>query len=245
MLFPRFERTTRRTLSVDEMLPMNDSVETMTLNTLVLPRPQRTRAASKHRSSRPVTPSTTRDTVDSYQSDPQLVAACLDGDQGAWNELVARYQWLIYSVPRRYGLARLDAEDVMQNVFLIVYRRLNTLRDEVRLAAWLVRIAHRETMHYLAKGKNESELGNIPSPDELPAEQIQRLETQHAVQQALARLDPNCRQLLELFLSSETPSYEEIAARLGCPVGSIGPTRARCFKKLEAILCEMQVELVV
>jgi RNA polymerase sigma factor (sigma-70 family) len=181
----------------------------------------------------------------SYRSDPRLVEACLAGDQAAWNELVERYQWLVYSIPRRYGLAKADAEDVMQNVFLIIYRKLETLRDYSLLSAWLIRIAQRESIHFLRNGAPEQEVPEeLNDGDaEIHLEQIQRLEAQHAVRQAMEQLDPHCRALLELFLSSANPTYEQVAAQLGCPVGSIGPTRARAFKKLEAILRDMGVDV--
>jgi DNA-directed RNA polymerase specialized sigma24 family protein len=57
---------------------------------------------------------------------------------------------------------------------------------------------------------------------------------------ALKHLEARCRELLmALFLESATPSYEELSKRLDIPVGSIGPTRARCFKKLEDKLVEI------
>ena len=180
-----------------------------------------------------------------YRSDPHLVEACLAGDQAAWNELVERYQWLIYSVPRRYGLTKADAEDVMQNVFVIIYCKLETLRDHSLLSAWLIRIAQREAIHFLKNGAPAEEATEELSDDDaaIHLEQIQRLEAQHAVHQAVEQLDAHCRAMLELFLSSANPTYEQVAASLGCPVGSIGPTRARCFKKLEAMLREMGVDM--
>ncbi|HZQ10388.1 MAG TPA: sigma-70 family RNA polymerase sigma factor [Anaerolineae bacterium] len=218
----------------------------MRWNSLVLPHlrvpeqiEQGTAQRTKHSKSR------TEYSKNGYRSDPRLVQACLDGDQAAWNTLVERYQWLVFSIARRYGLAQADAEDVMQNVFLIVYRRLETLRDYTLLSSWLIRITHRETLHYLKKGPQEQDqLDEMSDEQTMPVDQVQRLELQHAVRQALAQLDPHCRALLDLFLSSASPSYEEIAACLGCPIGSIGPTRARCFKKLESILREMGVDVV-
>jgi len=224
---------------------MRESIKTLEYNPLGL---RGTRGGAVPHGHRSRTRSTAAETESKTRaarpvSDRQLVGSCLNGDQNAWNELVTRYQWLIYSVPRRYGLAKADAEDVMQNVFLIVYRRLDTLRDQLRLSAWLIRIAQRETLHYLAQGHNDRELDNTIPTDDVSAQQFQQLETQHAVRQALEQLDPHCRAMLELFLTRENPTYEEVASCLGCPVGSIGPTRARCFKKLEAILRELQVEI--
>jgi hypothetical protein len=69
-------------------------------------------------------------------------------------------------------------------------------------------------------------------------------EKQHMVGQALNQLGQPCQGLLTaLFLDTSEPSYERIAKQLGIAVGSIGPMRARCFKKLEAILVTMDVDL--
>jgi RNA polymerase sigma factor (sigma-70 family) len=73
----------------------------------------------------------------------------------------------------------------------------------------------------------------------LPDEQLLILEEQHRIRTALSLLDDRCKTLLEmLFYASEVPSYAEIAASLGVPEGSIGPTRARCLAKLLRMLKE-------
>jgi len=175
-----------------------------------------------------------------YRTDPRLVEACLRGDCNAWNELIERYQRLVYSIPRQYGLSSADSEDVMQNVFEIVYRRLETLRDHTILSSWIIRITHRATLHFLKKRRNDYELlDETCGVDKGTSAQLEHLETKHLVGEALNRLDRQSRQLMEAFLSDSPPSYAELAKRLDCPVGSIGPTRARAFKKLEAILREM------
>ncbi|MBI4788066.1 MAG: sigma-70 family RNA polymerase sigma factor [Chloroflexi bacterium] len=173
-----------------------------------------------------------------YRADSELVQQCLDGDQAAWKELVSRYARLVYSIPRRYGLAATDADDVFQNVFTIVFRRLGTLRNETRLTAWLITVTHRETMRLGKVLPRSDELDeSAPDDDAPPLDQVQAWERQHLVHLALDQLGPPCRELVTaLFLDSETPNYEKIAARLGLAVGGIGPTRARCFRKLEAIL---------
>ena len=184
---------------------------------------------------------------DGYRSDPQLVQACLNGDQAAWKDLVSRYGRLVYSIPRRYGLSATDADDVFQNVFTIVFRRLGTLRNETRLAAWLITVTHRESMRLnrhlpdAAELDESTEDGHAP-----PLDQVQTWERQHFVRQALDRIGSPCRELLTaLFLDSESSSYEKIAARLGIAIGGIGPTRARCFKKLEAILVALGFDSTV
>jgi DNA-directed RNA polymerase specialized sigma24 family protein len=69
---------------------------------------------------------------------------------------------------------------------------------------------------------------------------VERVESQHLVRRALEALDQRCRSLLTmLFLDKNERSYEEIADELGMKIGSIGPTRARCFKRMEQVLSRL------
>ncbi len=173
-----------------------------------------------------------------------LVQACLDGDELAWKELVEKYGRLVYSIPRRYGLSAADADDVFQNVFTIVLRSLHTLRNQTCISAWLITITHRETRRLAKSAPMNAELDEMIADDSTPAaDQVQRSELQHAVRKALAEMDSPCQELLSSLLLDDAPSYQELAQRLGMAVGSIGPTRARCFKKLEAILVKRGIQL--
>ena len=152
--------------------------------------------------------------------------------------MIERYSRLIYSIPLRVGLSTADADDVVQVVWGIVLRKLDTLREVDRLSAWLIRTTYRESWRRgrLSRkhvGLDESTV-DASGPDE---DEVSRLERQHLVRQSLDQLDERCRKLLRaLFFDSESKSYEQIAADLGMKIGSIGPTRARCFKGLEKIL---------
>ena len=179
-----------------------------------------------------------------HRSDPALVQAALAGSASAWDELITRYGRLVYSVPRRYGFDEADAEDVMQNVFVILLRKLHQLTDQTRLSSWLLTAAHRECWR-LGKRKpanvelDESEIVPGSPPESL----LEHWEQQHMVRSALEQLDGLCRTLLEaLFTQPTEASYEQIAEQLGMKVGSIGPTRGRCFRKFQAILAEMGYE---
>jgi RNA polymerase sigma factor (sigma-70 family) len=157
---------------------------------------------------------------------------------------VDRYGRLVYSIPRRYGLSEADASDVMQTVFVTAFRKLETLKDHERLSAWLITTAHRESWRVGKRSSRDSQLDesitDLGSPDD---EQLGAWERQHVVRQALEQLGGRCQELLSaLFLEPAEASYDEIARRLDMKIGSIGPTRARCFKKLEAILAELGFE---
>src|SRR6266487_4563335 len=80
----------------------------------------------------------------SRKSDTDLVRQCLTGDQGAWSELIDRYQRLIYSVARTLSQSSEDAADVFQQVCLELYQRLPELRDAETLPAWLMTVTRRQ-----------------------------------------------------------------------------------------------------
>ncbi len=171
-------------------------------------------------------------------TDGELVQACLRGEQAAWNTLIERYGRLVYSIPRKLGFGPTEADDVFQTVFGIVFRRLQALRDDTRLSAWLIRTTYRECWRMKRGRGADRALDDSYSAEGVPAEEVVlREERQQIVRQALTQIDARCRELLSaLFLEAEPGSYDAISARLGMPVGSIGPTRARCFKKLEDVL---------
>jgi len=181
-----------------------------------------------------------------HQSDPVLIQACLDGDEAAWSELVDRYQRLVLSVTRRCGLPDTDADDVFQIVFTTLFRRLEGLRDQTRLSSWLITTTYRETWRLRRNARQLAALAEATAVVDLgtpPADLVAQAEREQLVRDAMARLDDRCRELLTaLFLGEESGSYQEVARRIGIPIGSIGPTRARCFKKLEAILNELGLE---
>ncbi len=181
-------------------------------------------------------------------SDAALVAGCLRGEAKCWEALVQRYQRLIFAVVRRIGLDEHTAADVFQTVFSRLLSHLPKIADPTRLQAWIVTTAKREALLQRSRGQRwvsmtqEDESGDAAdewdvADETLHTEQaLAELQQLHQVRQGLARLDPRCRELMELlFDDRDTPlAYDAIAAQLGMAVGSIGPTRARCLAKLRS-----------
>ena len=184
-------------------------------------------------------------TVEPFTSlpDTELIDACLKGTSQAWEVLLVRYQRLIYSIPLRYGLPEHDANDIFQNVSLLLLKNLARLRDRERLGAWLVITTRRECWRMFHHNRqvtlNPETLDlNEQVPDSGQSEDdFLALERQTVVRAAVELLDGACNQLLtQLFYAEPRPSYNEIARALALPEGSIGPTRARCLEKLMRIL---------
>ena len=183
------------------------------------------------------------------QEDRQLIAACLEGDAGAWEALIVRYQRLIYSIPLKARLTTDDAADIFQAVCLKLYEKLSTLREHEKIIAWLITTTTRETWRMAARQRREGQsvaadtdddnegLNQIPAVGLLADEERQILEQQQIVREGVAAMPERCRELISmLFYQKDELSYADIAARMKMPVASIGPTRARCLEKLKKLL---------
>jgi RNA polymerase sigma factor (sigma-70 family) len=174
-------------------------------------------------------------------SDPALIRGCREGDVGAWRRLLETYQPLVFSVPRRYGLSREDAADITQRTFIILVQAMDTLAEDTNLGAWLTTVARRHTWRRLRRNNRETagEQGSSGEGAALLAndEDVEQWELNQWLNYGLSRIGKPCRDLLSaLYLEPEQPSYAEIAARLGMAVGSVGPTRIRCLKRLRKVL---------
>ena len=166
-----------------------------------------------------------------------LVTRARDGDQQAWDAIVERYAPLMWSICRSYRLGRADTDDVAQTVWLQLVTYLGTLRNPAALGAWLATTTRHECAR--ASRTPRSDRAAVREADTLldaaagPADAALLAAEQHAVlRQAFACLSPGGRQLLALLIEDPPLSYAQIAARLGIPVGSIGPTRRRCLEKV-------------
>jgi RNA polymerase sigma factor (sigma-70 family) len=168
-----------------------------------------------------------------------LVCRVRDGDQVAWDELIERYSPLVWSICVRYQLARPDIDDVGQSVWLLLVEQIGRLREPAALPGWLATTTRRECLRILraARRPDQVELppeGQMPSdPDAAMIEQeIIVAERDAALRAAFAELPPGCHELLSMLMSDPPCAYADISATLGIPVGSIGPTRARCLNRL-------------
>ena len=170
-----------------------------------------------------------------------LVEAARRGEPCAWQGLVQRFSPLVRGITRRYRLGEHDAEDVVQVIWLRLVEHLHRLRAPLALPGWITTTAHHESLR-LARGRArtlpvdplddsaQAFLEDDPGVDAdlLQAEQVE------AVREGLADLPTAQRDLLLLLAADPPLSYREISARLGMPIGSIGPTRARTLARLEA-----------
>lgn len=175
-----------------------------------------------------------------------LVAACLRGDQDAWETLVRLHANLVYAVIRRCGIGGDEAADLFQEVWVAAWDGLASLRDERVLAGWLATIAARQARRALRRRihsivedgeRFETEAMIAPDPDPTPDLLALELEQSEAIKDAVALLSDRDRQIVyAFFYDPAAPSYAQIAERLGVSPETVGPLRTRCLRRLRAAL---------
>lgn len=170
--------------------------------------------------------------------DPTLTQACLAGDPAAWRELVRTHGRLVTSIAAAYKFHQPDVDDVFQTVFTRLFESLGSLDDATRLSAWLITTTHRECWRLGRQSKRYGDFeAAIRERSVEDNDALAEWEQQYLVNEALTTLGGRCETLLRaLFLDPSEPDYEEIGRRTGISTNSVGPTRARCFEKLERIL---------
>jgi RNA polymerase sigma factor (sigma-70 family) len=164
-----------------------------------------------------------------------LVARAARGDAGAWAEIVERYTPLLWAICRRYGLTDAEAQDVGATVWLRLVERLGQLREPAALPGWLATTTRNECLSVLRKGARQvPALDDELVLDDEPGTEHWLLQQERyvALRQAFADLGERCKTLLRLTFADPPIPYADIAARMGMPVGSVGPTRGRCLDAL-------------
>lgn len=177
-------------------------------------------------------------------SDGRLVEACLRRNDRAWSELINRYQRLILSIGLKGGLSITDAFDVSQRVWTQAYLKLSSLRKADSVRPWLTTLA-RNSCHEYQRQSRQRRSRELDGYEPSDLEDLQSLEPidlvgseqRKRVEDAVARLDPRCRRMVEmLFFSHPRPTYREIAREFQLADGSVSAIRERCLKRLLALL---------
>ena len=165
-------------------------------------------------------------------SDIELVRRAKAGDLDDFEELIGRHERQVYTLALRIVQNPHDAEDVTQQAFISALENLGGFREEARFATWLYRIATHAALKIIRKRKGldtvsleeatepREEDGGIAHPEfiadwrQSPEELVERNETQHLLDEALAQLDEKHR-LVFLLRDVEGLSVKETAEALG------------------------------
>lgn len=182
-------------------------------------------------------------------ADQLLVERVQRGDKAAFDTLVRKYQHKIVKLVSRYVSEPAEAQDIAQESFIKAYRALPRFRGESAFYTWLYRIAiNTAKNHLVAEGRRPvDQQVDLQDPDQYdmnarlrdvatPESMLLTDEIQATVEGAIQELPEELRTAIVLR-ELEGMSYEEIAAAMDCPVGTV---RSRIFRAREAISSRLQ-----
>jgi RNA polymerase sigma factor (sigma-70 family) len=178
---------------------------------------------------------------DHYARIAGLVNDAKQGRREAVGELVPELSPLLWQVARASGLSSSDAEDVLQSVWLNLLAHLDAIRTPGSLTSWLITTTKREAWRVRAADRRQKPVDYewLTAIPDTGADSEQRLimkDEQRELWEALSGLPGRCQKLLRIVAFVPRPDYDDVAARLGMPRGSVGPTRGRCLEKLRSAL---------
>ena len=185
----------------------------------------------------------------SFTSETIVVRRAKQGDQGAFETLLTRYEKRVYSLAYHYAGNEQDAMDISQEVFLRVYRFLPQFNEESQFSTWLYRVTSNVCKDYLRKrnaraaaslsGEEDGEEYLIEAPDLRynPEDALEQKEMRREIRESLARLTPDHREIL-IMRDVLGLTYEEIAGSLELEEGTVKSRIARAREKLRQKLME-------
>ena len=190
-------------------------------------------------------------TVKSRQSEAATATADLmhgveAGDRHAWEELVGRYTGMLYAIARSYGLDAATSGDVVQATWLRLVEHLGTLREPAAVGGWMATTVRRQCLALVRNRQRELPVEQADEfyaldNDHSPEGEVVARDRDARVRAAFHRLPVKDRRLLACLMISARCSYADASVRLGMPVGSIGPNRARSLTRLRRELAAVGI----
>jgi RNA polymerase sigma factor (sigma-70 family) len=187
-----------------------------------------------------------------HESTGELFQAAVDGDAAAWKTLVERLSPLVWSVIRAHGLSRADGQEVFQTTWFRLAQHLRRIREPDKVSSWLATTARNESFKALRAASrvtfSDDETFEWAADEHTPEQAViaseeaaAQAERVRQLWKAFQELGENCQRLLRVLMGSPPSSYREVAVALDIAVGSIGPMRQRCLRRLRDLLAERGV----
>ena len=171
-------------------------------------------------------------------NDGELVQQILNGNSNAFRFLVAKHQRLVAHIVGRIVQRREDVEDICQEVFMKVYRKLKLFRGDSKLSTWIAKIAYNTSISHVRAVKNDLSYDETPalvaneSDEALNQKGIEREEAKKYLLEMIEELPVHYRTVLTLFHLEEF-SYREIEEITEMPEGTIKSYLSRARKILK------------
>ena len=179
------------------------------------------------------------------RSDETLIKQALKGKKSAWVALVKRYEKNIYNYCLRMVSNPDDAFDLMQDIFMAVFRGLASFRAESAFKSWLFRIAHYRCIEYYRRKKPMQSLDDVPeqedeTQDACPEQQLFSGQQTSALHKAMQLLPVNQKLVVELKFFQQC-TFDDIAHQLGI---STNTAKSRLYSALDKLKDHLEVSHV-
>jgi RNA polymerase sigma-70 factor (ECF subfamily) len=179
------------------------------------------------------------------RSDETLVKQALKGKKSAWITLVKRYEKNLYNYAYRMVSNSDDAMDLMQDIFMAVFRNLSSFRGDSPFKGWLFKIAHYRCIEYYRRKKPTQSLDDVPeqvddSAAVCPESQVHSGQQAEALQHAMNALSVNQKLVVELKFFQHC-TFEDIANQLGI---STNTAKSRLYSALDKLKGYLEVDYV-
>ena len=190
-----------------------------------------------------------RDADPPIELDLELVKRVQRGDSAAFDLLVRKYQHRILALIGRYVHDWSECQDVAQETFMRAYRALGNFRGDAQFYTWLHRIAVNTAKNHLVAHNRRPPTDDVDAADaeqydagarlrdtDTPERELMRQQLEQSVMRAVDAVPEELRTAITLR-EVEGLSYEEIATKMGCPIGTV---RSRIFRARDAIDAELR-----
>lgn len=182
----------------------------------------------------------------------RLIKKAQSGDVSAFEKIVSEYQNVVYSVVYRYAENSEDAEDMSQEVFIKMFKNINSFQFKSKLSTWIYRVATNTCIDLVKKFKQDNTYSldegiesvdgeknyiEISDVSMAPENVYGRYETRDVINQAIKNLNEEYRTVI-ILRDIEGLSYDEISEVLSCSVGTVKSRISRGRRKLREILSE-------
>jgi RNA polymerase sigma-70 factor (ECF subfamily) len=193
--------------------------------------------------------------------DADVVALAKQGREPAYRELIRRYERPVFSLVYRMVRDRELAEDLTQDTFIKVLSHIDKYRSEFKFSSWLFKISNNVAIDHLRRRQldtvsmdgsphatsldlTEATSFELPTQDETPLQELEARELGSEIERAIGRLRPEYRSCI-LLRHVEDKSYEEIAATLDLPLGTVKTYIHRARHELRKLLEHLKEDGVV
>lgn len=182
--------------------------------------------------------------MDQETSDMELIQSYLAGDAASFDMLYGRYKNQLYSyLNRLLNGERACADDIFQQTWLNIIRKLSSYKDSERFLAWAMRIAHNQAVDfYRSRARKAEDAFDEDQQDALlfqntassPGDELEQTELHHAIESAVQELPSEMKQVF--LLRQEDVSFREIAKIQNCSINT-------CLARMQYALKKLRVQL--